>query len=110
MTGPSIDLTGYSAKVYVGKSTGRKARTHFDIERLEHNANFPIHVIMPMARTMSVSFFEGMFGMSVLKAGSRDEFNRRYIFTAGDQVKAEVAFGIKELLSRDAKLNQHKET
>jgi hypothetical protein len=97
---PVIDFEKLGGRVYVGRPAGVLARKHFKIEEYENQENFPIEVHFPEnARTLTSSFFLGMFGNSVRTAGSRDNFLKRFIFKANKQILAEVNAGIDEALS-----------
>lgn len=94
-----FDLTKLGGRVYVGRPNGRMARAHFEIEKHEDMSDFPISVKFPTdARTLTSSFFLGMFGASVRRAGSRDAFLTRFIFDANEQIKEEIDLGITEAL------------
>ncbi len=94
-----FDLTKLGGRVYVGRPNGKLARKHFKVEMHEKSNHFPISVKFPNdARTLTSSFFLGMFGASVRAAGSREEFFCRYNFDATDQIIEEVELGITEAL------------
>ncbi|AMG03197.1 MULTISPECIES: hypothetical protein [Vibrio] len=95
-----IDLRSISGRVYVGRPRGKSARNYFKIEEYEREGAFPVTVIFPSnARTLASSFFLGMFGESVRKAGSREEFLKRFKFEASKQILNEIEVGISEALS-----------
>lgn len=99
---PVINFEKLGGRVYVGRPGGVQARKYFKIEEHEHDSNFPIEVRFPdNARTLTSSFFLGMFGNSVRVAGSREDFLKRFKFRANSQILAEVDAGIVEALSAD---------
>ena len=94
-----LDLTKLGGRVYVGRPNGRMARDYFKVENIEKENQFPVSVIFPDdARTLTSSFFLGMFGKSVRTAGTRDEFYSRYKFNANKQILEEIELGITEAL------------
>lgn len=95
-----IDFHKFGGRVYVGRPGGEEARRIFKIAEYDNEPNIQIDVIFPEnARTLTSSFFLGMFGDSVLKAGSRDRFLARFIFKANKQITAEIEAGISEALT-----------
>lgn len=95
-----IDLTPLGGRVYVGRPNGEAARRHFKIELLEESGSFPIEVIFPdSARTITSSFFLGMFGNSVRVAGTQEAFLNRFKFKANSRIENEIKVAIQEALS-----------
>ncbi|MEZ8102852.1 hypothetical protein [Vibrio bivalvicida] len=96
----TVDLRSIAGRVYVGRPRGKSARNYFKIEEYERDGSFPVTVIFPdNAKTLASSFFLGMFGESVRKAGSREEFLKRFKFYASNQIMNEIEVGISEALS-----------
>jgi len=94
-----FDLTKLGGIVYVGRPNGEAARKHFKVSKVDSDKAYPVDVIFPeKARTLTSSFFLGMFGNSVRAAGSRDEFFERFHFNANAQIIDEIELGIKEAL------------
>nr|WP_229650413.1 hypothetical protein [Vibrio splendidus]MCC4883073.1 hypothetical protein [Vibrio splendidus] len=100
MASCEIDLSISCGRVYAGFYNGLAARTHFQLNRLEHEGHSPIVIRFPDdARTMASSFFTGMFGDSVKACGSKEEFLSLYSFIANRQILSEVGIGIDEALA-----------
>jgi hypothetical protein len=94
-----VDLTPLGGRVYVGRPNGSKARAHFKLESHEDNGDYPIKILFPEnAQTITSSFFLGMFGSSVRKAGSKEEFLKRFEFLASMRIKNEIDDGINDAL------------
>ncbi|KPZ73475.1 hypothetical protein AN944_00059 [Shewanella sp. P1-14-1] len=95
-----INFEKLGGRVYVGRPDGVLARKYFKIDEYEQEKNFPVEIFFPdNARTLTSSFFLGMFGNSVRTAGSKEGFLTRFKFTANSQIMAEVDAGISEALS-----------
>jgi hypothetical protein len=96
---PVIDLKPLGGRVYVGRPNGVKARSHFKLEELERNGKFPITIQFPEdARTMTSSFFLGMFGISVRLVGSKEGFLKKYKFETSQKILEEINNGIMDAL------------
>lgn len=94
-----IDLSQLGGRVYVGRQNGNLARKHFRIDELENENNYPITVIFPGdAKTMTSSFFLGMFGKSVLKSKSMNNFLGKFKFQTNNEILQEINDSINEAL------------
>lgn len=81
-TSTVIDLAKYNGPVYTGRQRGELLREslHLDAIDAEDSA---VSVLVPNETyTVSSSFFLGLFGPSVVKAGSKEAFYKRYKFQA----------------------------
>jgi len=97
---PMINLNKLGGRVYVGRPNGELARKFFHVEEFENGDQFPITVEFPKdAKTLTSSFFLGLFGDSVRKAGSRKGFLETFAFTANEDIMEEIDEGIIEALS-----------
>ncbi|MDC8854236.1 hypothetical protein [Shewanella algae] len=94
-----IDLSKLAGRVYVGRPNGSKAREYYKIDALEKEEKYPINIKFPSnAKTLTSSFFLGMFGKSVREAGSKKVFFERFTFNAPKKILAEVNLGVEEAL------------
>ena len=94
-----IDLTTLGGRVYVGRPNGKQARKYFNLDNIETDNTYPVEILFPEdARTLTSSFFLGMFGDSVRKAGSKDAFLTRFNFKANERILKEVYKGIADAL------------
>ena len=79
-----IDLAKFNGPVYTGRQRGELLRRSLQLDELD-TAGSPIDVIVPEGTyTVSSSFFLGLLGPSVVKAGSKDAFYSRYHIKAPD--------------------------
>ena len=84
----TIDFAGIEGPVYTGRSRGERLRTEMDLDKLDA-AGATVDVRIPNETyTMSSSFFLGLFGPSVVKAGSKKAFFERYHFQSPDFLSA----------------------
>ena len=75
-----IDFAKYNGPVYTGRSRGARLRAELKLDALEQ-AGSQFEVSIPEnTYTVSSSFFLGLFGPSVVKAGSKDEFYKKFNF------------------------------
>lgn len=95
-----VDLTKLQGRVYAGRPNGEAAREYFGISKMA-NTDKNIIVIFPEdARTITTSFFIGMFGDSVISSGSKEKFLERFHFVANKHILDLVDLSIKEFLVR----------
>lgn len=75
-----IDFNQIQGPVYSGRDRGERLRAELDLDGLDL-AVAPVTVEIPEGTyTISSSFFLGLFGPSVAKAGSKDAFYSHYRF------------------------------
>lgn len=75
-----IDFKDIEGPVYTGRSRGEQLRKELKLDTADA-AGEMIEVDIPEGTyTISSSFFLGLFGPSVVKAGSREAFYSRYHF------------------------------
>ncbi|WP_194442784.1 hypothetical protein [Pseudoalteromonas simplex] len=88
---PTIDFTNIAGRIYAGRPNGIKAREFFNVNALDsEEAN--IQVIFPdNARSISSSFFLGMFGESIRRAGSKEEFMEHFEFRANPHIREQIS-------------------
>ena len=78
----TLDFSRIQGPVYTGRSRGEALRAKYALDAHD-DSDQSVEVIIPDATyTVSSSFFLGMFGPSVVKAGSVENFRRRYRFRA----------------------------
>ena len=77
-----IDFREIGGLVYTGRDRGERLRVDLKLDDLDASAS-EVNVEIPEeAYTISSSFFLGLFGPSVVHAGSKDAFYARYHFKA----------------------------
>lgn len=75
-----IDFKKIEGPVYTGRDRGERLREELNLDSFD-TAEGCIKVIIPeQTYSISSSFFLGMFGPSILKAGSREQFLSKYQF------------------------------
>jgi hypothetical protein len=79
-----INFKDIEGPVYTGRDRGERLRKTLKIDELD-NTQESIEVVIP-ANTYSISssFFLGLFGPSVIKSGSKEEFFKHYNFKTTD--------------------------
>jgi len=81
-----VDFSKIAGRIYAGRPNGIKARSLFKIENCD-SLEGKVEVIFPEnARSISSSFFLGMFGESIRKFGSKEKFQSHYTFRANKQI------------------------
>jgi hypothetical protein len=86
----TIDFKKIEGLVYTGRDRGERLREVFGLDRADE-ANEPVEVKIPDdAYTISSSFFLGLFGPSVVKAGTKERFYQRYHFTSPEFLREAV--------------------
>lgn len=80
MTSPTIDFAKIQGPVYTGRERGERLRHELHLDELDRGED-PIVVQIPEGTyTISSSFFLGLFGPSVINAGSKEAFYERFKF------------------------------
>lgn len=75
-----IDFKNIEGPVYTGRSRGEQLRNELKLDDVD-DAGDMVEVDIPEGTyTISSSFFLGLFGPSVVKAGSKEAFYSRYHF------------------------------
>ena len=83
-----IDFEQLGGLVHSGRAKGELARSEFDLDAMDE-AQIEILVRIPSSTySVTTSFFLGLFGDSVRRAGSRDAFLRRYHFDSPEVFRA----------------------
>ena len=76
----TIDFAKIEGPVYTGRDRGERLRSDLHLDQLDVSADVVEVRIPDTTYTISSSFFLGLFGPSVIKAGSKEAFYRRYHF------------------------------
>lgn len=82
-----VDLTQVAGPVYSGRDRGVALRDRIKLDANEDSAEAVDVVIPEGTYTLSSSFFLGLFGPSVKKCGSVDQFERKFRFRAPEFLK-----------------------
>jgi hypothetical protein len=75
-----IDFHDIAGPVYTGRSRGEQLRENLHLDAVDASGGNVIVEIPEGTYTISSSFFLGLFGPSVVSAGSKDLFYSRYLF------------------------------
>lgn len=87
---PTIDFSKVAGRIYAGRPNGVNAREYFNLSELELEEN-DVQVIFPEnARSISSSFFLGMFGDSIRRAGSKSAFMQHFRFQANPHISQQI--------------------
>lgn len=90
MSALTIDLAKYNGPVYTGRDRGERLRKELGLDRFDTEGS-DVDVLIPEnTYTVTSSFFLGLFGPSVIKAGSKGAFFERFHFRAPEYLKPEV--------------------
>lgn len=82
-----------------GKERGIAARAEFKLDALDDVAG-TIEIVVPeYVDTISPSYFQGLFSISILKLKGRENFLNKYHFQASPQVMEWVELGIRNATS-----------
>lgn len=85
-----IDFSKYNGPVYTGRDRGARLRQELGLDAVD-GTDETVEVTIPEnTYTVTSSFFLGLFGPSVVKAGSKDQFFRKYRFRAPDFLRPDV--------------------
>lgn len=86
MATTAIDFAAFNSRVLVGRPRGEQARKKYMLDNIDEDGgqvdiNVPSNIY-----SVNSSFFLGLFGPSVVSAGSRQNFFSRYRFTASSEL------------------------
>ena len=82
-----IDFSEFGGPVHTGRRKGEMIRMELDLDSWDDASDTMVDVIIPEGTfTVTSGFFLGLFGKSVRQAGNREEFMRRYRFTAPETI------------------------
>ncbi|AQZ99606.1 hypothetical protein B5M06_16500 [Comamonas kerstersii] len=83
----NVNLSEFQGRILSGRERGTQARELMSIDKLDQG-NDKVHVTFPTGLwSVSSSFFLGMFGPSIIAAGTKDAFKNRYSFETKDSIK-----------------------
>lgn len=78
-----IDFSELGGPVYSGRPRGAALRAKYLLDEVDRDVEAVVDVSVPdKTYSMTSSFFLGLFGPSVVQAGSREAFFRKYHFRA----------------------------
>lgn len=82
MTAPTkvIDFAKYNGPVYTGRERGVRLRAELRLDDIDRSDAIVEVSIPDDTYTVTSSFFLGLFGPSVIRAGSKDAFYERFHF------------------------------
>lgn len=98
----TIDFKSIEGPVYTGRARGQLLREELKLDELDAK-QVDVDVAIPDSTyTISSSFFLGLFGPSVIRAGSKDAFYKRYRFDSPSFLKdAMDGYVLRALQSRN---------
>ena len=76
----TIDFAKIEGPVYTGRDRGERLRTDLHLDAVDASGDIVEVMIPATTYTISSSFFLGLFGPSVVNAGSKEAFYTRYHF------------------------------
>lgn len=83
MKNVKIDFKSLGGPVYSGRPRGVALRQRLELDTLDEDKSAVVDVNVPDSTySMTSSFFLGLFGPSVARAGSREAFFGKYHFQA----------------------------
>ena len=83
-----VDFSNLGGPVYSGRAKGELARATLNLDAFDRKLAQVIVRIPEDTYSVTTSFFLGLFGESIRKAGSREAFLRRYHFEMPDVFKS----------------------
>lgn len=90
MNAVTIDLAKFNGPVYTGRERGERLRESLALDSVDREGA-EVNVVIPDdTYTVTSSFFLGLFGPSVIRAGSKVAFFNRYHFQLPDYLRPEV--------------------
>lgn len=87
MNSLKIDFSTFNSRVLVGRPRGEKAREKYGLDSIDKEGGLVEVVIPDNIYSVNSSFFLGLFGKSIVTAGSRESFFGRYHFSSSKELK-----------------------
>jgi hypothetical protein len=78
----TIDFRDIEGPIYSGRPRGESLRRKYELDAIDQSVETVAVNVPPTTYSVTSSFFLGLFGPSVLAAGSRDAFFRKFKFSA----------------------------
>lgn len=83
-----IDFVSLGGPVYSGRPRGAAIREKYELDAVDQDAMTSVDVKIPDSTySMTSSFFLGLFGPSVVRAGSSEAFFKKFHFDAKPVLK-----------------------
>lgn len=98
-----INLGEYEGPVYSGRDRGELVRDKVRLDKADQEGATRVEVAVPQdTYSVTSSFFLGLFGPSIVKAGSRDSFYQKYHFDAPPTILRRMDAYVERALQRKA--------
>lgn len=85
-----IDFAELGGPVYIGRARGRKAREQLGLEEFDEGDRVVKVLIPDGTYALNSSYFLGLFGPSIRRAGSISEFKSKYPILAPPHLRASL--------------------
>ena len=96
-----IDFAELGGPTYLGRPDGESARNALNIDELEDLPDVAFYVDIPASTyNINVTYFLGLFGSSIRKAGSREKFLDKFRFQTHGKEYTVIDQGIDRALLR----------
>lgn len=99
-----LNFDRFGGPVYSGRDRGELARTESGIDKLDDTNQIVISKVPSGTYTITSSFFLGLFGPSMRKAGSRKKFLDKYQFEMSSSFEATLESCIQRALRNQSSL------
>lgn len=87
----NIDFAALGGPVYIGRDRGEAARKKYNLDEIDRDVNCLIVVSVPDSTySINSSFFLGFFGDSIVRAGSREAFLKKFSFSCPPTIMATI--------------------
>ena len=94
-----IDFAALGGPTYTGRPDGERARAQLKIDEREDEPDVEFHVDIPISTyNINSSYFLGLFGNSIRKAGTRDKFLDKFQFETHGKEHKVIDRGIQRAL------------
>ncbi|MFT4171794.1 MAG: hypothetical protein QM639_04490 [Rhodocyclaceae bacterium] len=93
-----IDLGNYEGPLFTGRPRGKAIREKLELDKLDDGVNTFVVDVPQSAFSVTSSFFLGLFGPSVIKAGTPETFFNRFEFRAPPVLRAAFADYVERAL------------
>lgn len=96
-----IDLSAYDGPVYSGRSRGEALREKLALDHVDIDHNVRVHVTIPEdTYSVTSSFFLGLFGPSIVKAGSAGDFYAKFEISGKEAITERLASFVDRALQQ----------
>ena len=100
----TIDFSRLGGPVYVGREKGARVRSRFDLDSVDTSEKIVKVNVPKETYSINSSFFLGLFGKSIKRAGSAEAFFDKYVFDMPEHLRSSIESSVSRALFEKSSL------